>query len=283
MIFRVDKTKNYTVMSNYHLREKKMSLKAKGLLSWMLSNDDEWDYSIAGIVANCKENEVSIKTTLKELQAFGYLEIKKLMPESIEDENGNKTPIRSRIEYEYIIHEQPIEIQGVENLGVENQVQRNTNKINTKISNNKVLSKDNTTEFLGSAKKVNSKTKKDKKENLYINCINLINDFTDDEILKEYLVEFLKMLLENSREADYPIYTNSFKGKLRKLKELSNDIYIQRKIVLRTLDNGWNGFYPLKEDKKTSKQISSDMGYNTYQGDKEKLRRSIEDGTAENF
>ena len=77
MIFRVEKTQNYTVMSNRHLREKNMSLKAKGLLSWMLSNDDDWDYSIAGIVANCKESEVAIKSALKELQEFGYLEVKK--------------------------------------------------------------------------------------------------------------------------------------------------------------------------------------------------------------
>ena len=46
MVFRVQKNKNYTTMSNYHLRDKNLSLKAKGLLSWMLSNNDDWDYSI---------------------------------------------------------------------------------------------------------------------------------------------------------------------------------------------------------------------------------------------
>jgi hypothetical protein len=53
-------------MSNFHLRDKNLSLKAKGLLSWMLSNNDDWDYSIAGIVACCKEGETTINTTLKE-------------------------------------------------------------------------------------------------------------------------------------------------------------------------------------------------------------------------
>ena len=67
MIFRVEKNKNYTTMSNYHLRDKNISLKAKGLLSWMLSNDDDWDYSLAGIVACCKEGETSVTTALKEL------------------------------------------------------------------------------------------------------------------------------------------------------------------------------------------------------------------------
>lgn len=135
MVFRVDKTKDYTVMSNYHLREKEMSLKAKGLLSWMLSNDDGWDYSIAGIVSNCKENETSIKSALQELQKFGYLEIIKCNP----DKNI------PTIHYEYLVHEQAIGNQGIENLGLENlhtenqvaenQGQRNTNKINTKIRN----------------------------------------------------------------------------------------------------------------------------------------------------
>ena len=63
-VIRVNKTKNYTIMSNYHFYEKEMSLKAKGLLSLMLSLPDEWDYSINGLVSICKENETSIKSTL---------------------------------------------------------------------------------------------------------------------------------------------------------------------------------------------------------------------------
>lgn len=134
MVFRVDKTQDYTIMCNYHLREKNMSLKAKGLLSWMLSNNDNWDYSLAGIISNCKENESAIKSTLKELQDFGYLEINKLMPESITSETGTKTILRSRIQYEYIIHEKPIQeskIQEVENLYLENQHLENPAQINS--------------------------------------------------------------------------------------------------------------------------------------------------------
>lgn len=73
-VVRINKTQNYTVMSNYHFREKEMSLKAKGLLSIMLSLPDDWDYSISGLVAICKENETEIKSILKELEEFGYLE-----------------------------------------------------------------------------------------------------------------------------------------------------------------------------------------------------------------
>ena len=73
-VIRINKTQNYTVMSNYHLKEKDMSLKAKGLLSLMLSLPDSWDYSISGLVPICKENETEIKSILKELEEFGYLE-----------------------------------------------------------------------------------------------------------------------------------------------------------------------------------------------------------------
>lgn len=70
---RVHKTKNYTVMSNTHLRDKNLSLKAKGLLSVMLSLPDNWDYSIAGLVAICKENETAVKSALSELKDNNYV------------------------------------------------------------------------------------------------------------------------------------------------------------------------------------------------------------------
>lgn len=125
-VFRVEKTRDYTIMSNHHFREKNMSLKAKGLLSLMLSLPEKWDYSIAGLVAICKENETSIKTALDELKEFGYLQVIKKMP------NETKS---GRIEYEYIVYEQKQEVQkqGVENLGVENPTQLNNNKVNTNI------------------------------------------------------------------------------------------------------------------------------------------------------
>lgn len=139
--FKVEKTKDYTIMSNYHLKEKNMSLKAKGLLSVMLSLPDNWDYSIAGLVAISQENETAIKSALSELKKFGYLEIIKLMPN--ESETG-------RIDYIYNIYEKPkqegkkqeVENLPLEILAVENQGQLNTNNkynniniINTKKQN----------------------------------------------------------------------------------------------------------------------------------------------------
>lgn len=139
-VIRVNKTKDYTVMSNYHFKEKNMSLKAKGLLSLMLSLPDNWGYSVEGLVNICKENETSINSALKELKSFGYLLVTKLMPN--QTENG-------RIEYIYNVYEKPnikqdIEKQGVENLGVEfqgleNQGLLNTNNKDKEIYNNKLL------------------------------------------------------------------------------------------------------------------------------------------------
>lgn len=130
-IFKINKTKDYTIMSNTHLREKDMSLKAKGLLSIMLSLPEDWDYSISGLVAICKENETAITSTLNELKRFGYVVVNKIYPNK---DNGG------RIDYEYNIYEKPQkqkrEKQAVENLplecqGIENQGQLNTNKQST--------------------------------------------------------------------------------------------------------------------------------------------------------
>lgn len=268
MIFRVQKTKDYTVMSNYHLRDKNLSLKAKGLLSWMLSNNDDWDYSIAGIVACCKEGETTINTALRELQEYGYVKIVKVKP--------NKD--NNRIHYEYNVYEQPqdIDSQGVESLGLEsqeleNQVQRNIKERNTNIRNtNKSISKDIDTDFEFGVKK--SQSTKTKKPSLYDKCVSIINDYTDDVILQGLLVASLKLFLENSRESGTPFYTNTFKGKLNNLRKLSDDDYKLRFIVQQTLDNGWNNFYELKEKKSYRKEASTDIGYTSNRAKKGGIR-----------
>ena len=143
MKIKINKTTNYTVMSNIHLRDKRLTLKAKGLLSMMFSLPEKWDYSIRGITSLCKEKETSVKSCLDELKETGYLVITKYLPN--ETESG-------RIEYQYDIYEQPLQKsadefskqegkkQGVENLGVEilgveNQVQINKEELNKEKSN----------------------------------------------------------------------------------------------------------------------------------------------------
>ena len=71
-VFRVQKTQNYTIMSNHHLRNKALSLKAKGLLSLMLSLPEDWDYTTRGLASICKEGVDSVCATVRELEAAGY-------------------------------------------------------------------------------------------------------------------------------------------------------------------------------------------------------------------
>ena len=72
-IFRVEKVKDYTTISNYYLRDKNLSLKAKGLLTMILALPEDWNFTIRGLYAICKEGVESIGTALKELEKGGYL------------------------------------------------------------------------------------------------------------------------------------------------------------------------------------------------------------------
>ena len=131
-VFRVHKTDNYTVMSNYHLRDKNLTLKAKGLLSVILSLPDDWKYSMAGLAAICKEGITAVKSALDELCESGYVVMTKLYPDQTES---------GRIEYVYDIHEKPQVKQDIGNLGVEsqpieNQAQLSIKELNTKNNSN---------------------------------------------------------------------------------------------------------------------------------------------------
>ena len=72
-VFRVERTKNFTVMSNHHLRDKTISLKAKGLLSQMLSLPNDWDYTLRGLAAINKESIDAVRTAIHELETAGYV------------------------------------------------------------------------------------------------------------------------------------------------------------------------------------------------------------------
>jgi len=118
-VFKIEKNKNYTIMSNYHLRDKNLSYKAKGLLSFMLSLPEDWDYSIKGLVLISKENSKAIRSILKELEENGYLIRKRKHLD-----NGKFT-------YDYLIYELPYTQKGhtVEGHPLED-TQINTNIIN---------------------------------------------------------------------------------------------------------------------------------------------------------
>ena len=95
-VFRVEKTRDYTVMSNHHLRNTDLSLKAKGLLSLMLSLPENWDYTTKGLACICKDGIDSINSGVKELEVNGYVIRRRLR-----NEKGQLTTT------EYTIFEQP--------------------------------------------------------------------------------------------------------------------------------------------------------------------------------
>lgn len=97
-VMRVNRNKNYTTMSNVHLRDLNLSLKARGLLSTILSLPDNWNYSIGGLASICKESETCIKSVLKELKETGYMVVEKLYS----DESGT-----GKFKYVYNIFENP--------------------------------------------------------------------------------------------------------------------------------------------------------------------------------
>lgn len=222
MVIRAERNGNYTTMCNYHLRDNNLSLKAKGLLSEILSLPNEWEYSIEGLVKINKESELAIKNALKELKDNRYLWIEKIYPDKTESH---------KIEYIYHIYEkpytdiqevenQPLENQGVENQGVENQGQINTNILNTN----------------------QSKKEKPNKDNKY-NALDSISD----EKLRIALKDFIK----HRKDIKRPLTQKALELNIKKLDKLATDNDEKIDIINQSIENGWVGLFPLKKDKNT--------------------------------
>ena len=226
-------------MSNYHLRDKELSLKAKGLLSVMLSLPDDWNYSASGLVSICKEGETAVKKAIAELKAKGYLIVTKKM--------ANET-LTGRIEYTYEIVEkphveklkaekQPLEILGlekphVEKLGLENQAQLNTNKSITKELNIKEIKE---------RKKGNDDG---------VNFDSIIDSFEDEKI-KEALRKFIKMRFANKK----PLNNAIFQMLIDQLRKITSNESEQIDIINNSVMNGWNVFYSLDKNPNSLKVI----------------------------
>lgn len=147
-IFRINKTKDYTTMSNYHLRDTNLSLKAKGMLSLMLSLPEDWDYSVRGLEQICKEAKNTINEVLRELEQNNYLVRKRIYT------NGKISDWEYNIFERNDLHRknQDIENQDIENCDV-NKIYNNiyNNIYNTKELNTKqykeIQKKDDLFEF----------------------------------------------------------------------------------------------------------------------------------------
>ena len=95
-VFRIEKTRDYTVMANHHLKNRELTLKAKGLMSVLLSLPDDWDYTLAGLARISREGVDAIREAIKELERAGYV-----IRNRVRNEKGQLT------DTEYVIYEQP--------------------------------------------------------------------------------------------------------------------------------------------------------------------------------
>ena len=255
--FRVNKTSDYTVISNYHLREKGMSLKAKGLLTLMLSLPENWDYSISGLASICAENETAIKTGLNELKKFGYLRISKIFPNK---KRGNK-----KIEYVYEIFEKPldkrqkeqtteeqtlesqvVENQGVENLPLESQAVENQGQLNTKeLNTNKLNTKEVSTKEYTYVKNEFSRLYEEIKNN----WIKIAHEYklsgtqlkitekrkrVINNLLKEYSVEEVLQAMEKIRTSNF------LQGNNKTGWQIAFDWFINKSNFLKVLEGNYD-------------------------------------------
>ena len=143
-VFRIEKARDYTVMSNYHLRDRSLSLKAKGLLSLMLSLPEDWDYTMKGLTRICKDGIDSISGGIRELEAHGYLirarvrgangqlgSIEYTILEQPKEPAQTPAPVREKP-----IRENPIQVKPMLDAPIqENPAQENPAQLNTKEQN----------------------------------------------------------------------------------------------------------------------------------------------------
>ena len=227
-IFRVEKNENYSVIANYHFKEKNMSLKAKGLLSLMLSLPDNWDYSIAGLVALSKDGKDSVVAALNELEQFGYLR-----REMIKNEKGQFMGCNYTVYEMPITEKQHVEEPKAENPQAGNQLQLNTKELNTKELNTKKINTNN-------------------------NLDNLITTFDFSETTEEELTEALKDFEEMRKKIKKPLTDRAKKGIIKKLYELSGgNASIAVEILDNSIMNSWQGVFELKQEPKKQQQAAA--------------------------
>ena len=209
-VMRVHKTANFTVMSNYHFKERTMSLKAKGLLSLMLSLPDDWDYSVSGLTTLSKDGKDGVMTALAELEKFGYLTRTRLV-----NDKGQFDGI------EYNIYEQPQEKPIAEKpilakSDAEKPPQLIINKSNTNKSNT---------------------------NNVYIeNALNSIKDFELRNLYQEYI--------EMREEINAPLNEKGIYRLIERNERLTNgDVFLQSALLETAIMNQWKNVYlPNEQD-----------------------------------
>lgn len=215
-IMRVHKTKNFTVMSNYHFKEKEMSLKAKGLLSLMLSLPDDWNYSISGLIRLSKDGKDSVMSALAELEKFGYL-----TRERIKNETGQFSGV------EYNIFEEPQPKKPIS----ENQNSANQNAGNANSENRPLLN-------------TNSIKDSFNKELNVSNTYSEVLESVSDQELKELFLDYAEM----RQSIEHPLTERGMKMLIQRCNRIANgNVRIQKILLEAAIINNWKNVYEPSE------------------------------------
>lgn len=239
-VIRTIKNENYTTMCNTHLRDKNLSLKAKGLLSMMLSLPDKWHYSVKGLEGICKESKNTINSVLNELEDNNYLVRRRRYCNGkiseweyiIFENNENHDEELLHLKNEDIENED-IEIQDIEN--------RDVYKITKELSTNGL----NTNEC---------KEKNIKKETVN----SVIAEYTENKDLQDALHDFVDMRTKMRK----PLTPRAMKLSLNKLDGLALDDITKLAIVNQSIEHGWQTFYKFQNNNNGQRQLTrKEMGY----------------------
>lgn len=223
-VFRIHKTDNYTVMSNAHFKEKGMSLKAKGLLSLMLSLPDTWNYSVSGLVKLSKDGKDSVMSALAELEKFGYLTRTQVV-----NDKGQFAGV------EYNIFEQPQTEKPIS----ENQ---NSEKQNSEKSHAEkppqLITKESNTNNINNLDISNTKKDKDKES----------FDSLLQEVGNSDLIELYWDYIDMRKGMDAPLTPKALQMLIARCERLSrNNIRVQKLLLENAIINGWKNVFLPKE------------------------------------
>ena len=240
-VIRTIKNENYTTMCNTHLRDKNLSLKAKGLLSMLLSLPDKWHYSVKGLEGICKESKNTINSVLNELEDNNYLVRRRRYCNGkiseweyiIFENNENHDEELLHLKNEDIENED-IEIQDIEN--------RDVYKITKELSTNRL----NTNEY---------KEKNIKKETVK----SIIAEYTESKDLQDALHDFVDM----RTKARKPLTVRAMKLSLNELDKLAVDDVTKIAIVNQSIVHTWSTFYKLQNNNNNGQRqlTRKEMGY----------------------
>lgn len=240
-VIRTVKNENYTTMCNTHLRDKNLSLKAKGLLSMMLSLPDKWHYSVKGLEGICKESKNTINSVLNELEDNNYLVRRRRYCNGkiseweyiIFENNENHDEELLHLKNEDIENED-IEIQDIEN--------RDVYKITKELNTNRL----NTNEY---------KEKNIKKESVN----SVIAEYTENKDLLDALHDFVDMRTKVRK----PLTVRAMKLSLNELDKLAVDDMTKIAIVNQSIVHSWLTFYKLQNNNNGGQRqlTRKEMGY----------------------